>query len=112
MSSKPNSSITIRVQTDENKVPEHIEWSASDAGIADKRAKAMILAMWDATEHNTLRMDLWDKEMDVEEMKFFVHQTILTLADSFERATGEDRMAATMRDFCEYFAEKMEIAPK
>lgn len=110
--SKQPSTIRINVTTDENKVPEHIEWSASDADIQNRRAKAMILAMWDESEKNTLRMDLWDKDMDVEEMKLFVHQTILTLADSFERATGEDRMAATMRDFCDYFAEKMEIQPK
>lgn len=103
------SKITIDVTTDENKVPEHMVWSASDAGIENQRTKAMILAMWDADERNTLRIDLWDKDMEVEEMKRFVHQTILTLADSFERATGEDKMALTMRDFCEYFAEKMEI---
>jgi gliding motility-associated protein GldC len=101
--------ISVTVSTDENNVPEHIQWSASDAGIDSQRAKAMILAMWDEKERNTLRMDLWDKDMEVEEMKFFVHQTILTLADSFERATGEDKMAATMRDFCAYFAEKMKI---
>lgn len=103
------SNIQIDVTTDDNKVPEHMVWSASDAKIANRRTKAMILAMWDADERNTFRIDLWDKEMEVEEMKRFVHQTILTLADSFERATGEDKMALTMRDFCEYFAEKMEI---
>lgn len=112
MSEKNRSQITINVSTDDNKVPEHIEWSASDADIANRRAKAMILAMWDEADKNTLRIDLWDKEMEVEEMKFFVHQTILTLADSFERATGEDKMALTMRDFCEYFAEKMELEQK
>ncbi|MDP4827527.1 MAG: gliding motility protein GldC [Flavobacteriales bacterium] len=103
--------IHIAVNTDENKVPERIVWSASDANISNRRAKAMILAMWDEQDRNTLRMDLWDKEMDVEEMKFFVHQTMLTLADSFEKATGEDRMALSMRDFCEYFAEKMDLRP-
>jgi gliding motility-associated protein GldC len=56
-----------------------------------------------------LRIDLWNKEMEVDEMKRFVHQTILTLADSFEKATGEKKMADTMRDFCEYYAEKLEI---
>lgn len=103
------SKITIDVSTDDNKVPEHMVWSASDANIADRRTKAMILAMWDADERITLRIDLWDKEMEVEEMKRFVHQTLLTLADSFGRATGEDKMALAMRDFCEYFAEKMDI---
>jgi gliding motility-associated protein GldC len=106
------SEIKITVEKDENNVPEKIEWSASDAGIDNRAAKAMILAMWDETDRQTLRMDLWTKEMEVEEMKFFVHQTILTLADSFERATGEDKMAATMRDFCEYYAEKMKLEQK
>jgi len=106
------SNINIEVETDENKVPIHIEWSASDGDVKDRKAKAMMLAMWDTDDRNTFRMDLWDKEMEVEEMKFFVHQTILTMADSFERATGEEKMAATMRDFCEYFAEKMELEKK
>ncbi|MFM1930823.1 MAG: Gliding motility protein GldC [Bacteroidota bacterium] len=106
-----SSEIKITVETDQNNIPEAIQWSASDANINNKRAKAMILAMWDEQDRNTLRMDLWDKDMDVDEMKFFVHQTILTLADSFERATGEDKMALAMRDFCEYFAEKMDLRP-
>jgi gliding motility-associated protein GldC len=50
--------------------------------------------------------------MQVDEMKQFVHQTILTLADSFERATNEKAMADTMRDFCAYYAEKMNIMNK
>ena len=50
-----------------------------------------------------------DKEMKVDEMKQFVHQTMVTLADSFERSTGEDKMAMAMRDFCDYFAEKMNL---
>jgi gliding motility-associated protein GldC len=58
-----------------------------------------------------MRIDLWTKEMQVEEMTFFVHQTLLTLSDSFEKATGDARMAATMRDFCDYYAEKMKINP-
>ncbi|MFN8775552.1 MAG: gliding motility protein GldC [Flavobacteriales bacterium] len=102
------STIRIEVELDENNVPEGIRWKASD-NAAEAAAKAMILSVWDKTERNTLRMDLWTKDMEVDEMKYFVHQTILTLADSFERATGEDRMAATMRDFCEYYAEKLNL---
>jgi hypothetical protein len=49
--------------------------------------------------------------MTVEEMKFFVHQTLLTLSDSFEKSTGDHKMAATMRDFCDYYAEKMNVGP-
>jgi hypothetical protein len=40
-------------------------------------------------------------------MKAFFHQNILTLADTFERATNENKMAAQMRDFAGYFSEHM-----
>ncbi len=100
--------IKIAIELDENNVPEKLSWKASqnDTG-AD--IKAMILSVWDAKEQNSMRIDLWNKEMQVDEMKQFVHQTILTLADSFEKATNEKKMADTMRDFCEYYAEKMNI---
>jgi len=103
-----NSEIQINISLDENNVPEEINWKASDLN-KEAEAKAMILSLWDKKERNTLRIDLWTKDMEVEEMKFFIHQTILTLSDSFERATGDQKMAATMRDFCDYYAEKMNI---
>jgi gliding motility-associated protein GldC len=100
--------IKFEIDLDENNVPEKIMWNAKDNG-KTAEAKAMILSVWDKEERNTLRIDLWNKEMEVDEMKRFIHQTILTLADSFEKATGEKKMADTMRDFCEYYAEKLEI---
>ncbi|MFM1998751.1 MAG: gliding motility protein GldC [Bacteroidota bacterium] len=100
--------IKFEIDLDENNVPEKIVWNAKDNG-KTAEAKAMILSVWDKEERNTLRIDLWNKEMEVDEMKRFIHQTILTLADSFEKATGEKKMADTMRDFCEYYAEKLEI---
>ena len=104
---------TIRfdIELDDNHVPEKIQWTASDQKRSSE-VKAMILSVWDKQEQNTMRIDLWNKEMHVDEMKQFVHQTILTLADSFERATNEKAMADTMRDFCSYYAEKMNIMNK
>lgn len=103
------SEIQFEIDTDENNVPEKIRWQASDH--ADwSECRAMLLAVWDGTSRETLRIDLWNKEMQVDEMKMLVHQTILTLADSFERSTGEREMAMAMRDFCEYFAEKMALS--
>lgn len=102
------SEIHFDIELDDNNIPEKIVWNASDAKKAAE-AKAIILSVWDKEERNTLRIDLWNKEMEVDEMKRFVHQTILTLADSFERATGEKKMADTMRDFCDYYAEKLDI---
>lgn len=102
--------ISITVALDENNIPEKIDWNATDKegeGIAN--CKAMFLSMWDPRKQDTLRLDLWTKEMTKEEMKIFFHQTLVTMADTLENATEEAGMAEDMRDFTSYFAEKMEI---
>ena len=68
---------TIRfdIELDDNHVPEKIQWTASDQKRSSE-VKAMILSVWDKQEQNTMRIDLWNKEMHVDEMKQFVHQTI------------------------------------
>lgn len=100
------SDIKLTVHLDENNVPEKIDWEAQDTG-SKSSSKAMLLSLWDEQEKNTLRIDLWTKEMTVEEMKAFFHQNILTLADTFQRATGEGKMAEQMREFGAYFAKHM-----
>ena len=106
------STINVLIDLDEQKIPQNIKWSASDSTANEtQEARAMMLTLWDPTDKTALRIDLWTKDMQVEEMKFFVHQTLLTLSDSFEKATGDARMSATMRDFCDYYAEKMNINP-
>ena len=105
------SQITINISTNENNIPERINWSAPDGGVSNADSKAMILSFWDANAQTAMRIDLWDKEMTVDEMKKFFHQTLLTMADSFERATGENRICEDMRDFCHHFADKMNILP-
>ena len=107
-----NSKIEINVSTDDNKVPENINWTATDGGVDQQNAKAMLLAMWDEKDQNTLRIDLWTKEMQIDEMKQFFHQTLVTMADTFERVTGESNICEDLRDYCHHFAEKMEILPE
>jgi gliding motility-associated protein GldC len=103
------SEVNITVTLDDNHVPEAIAWSATDTDIKERSSKAMVMAFWDEQEKNTMRMDLWTKDMSIDEMKQFVHQTFVTLTDTFERATSEDQMALAMRDFCDFFAEKMNL---
>ena len=54
---------------------------------------------------------IYGKEMTVDEMKKFFHQTLLTMADSFERATGEKNISEDLKDYCHHFADKMGILP-
>ncbi|MEJ6674135.1 MAG: gliding motility protein GldC [Polaribacter sp.] len=109
MSGKHNSEIKFKIALDENKVPEEISWTAADGGIENEASKAIMISVWDHKKKDTLRMDLWTKDMPVDEMKQFYHQTLVAMADTFERATADEKMGATMRDFCDYFAEKLEL---
>lgn len=104
---RKTSEIIVRVGLDENNVPVELNWKATDVNKDFQKIKALMLSLWDEKEQNALRIDLWNKEMTVDEMKIFFHQTLLTLADTLERSTGEKNMAEDMRDFCFYFAEKM-----
>lgn len=103
------SEIKFFVELDENKVPEKLSWTAQDGGIDAEDSKALMLSIWDHKAKETMRIDLWTKDMPIDEMKIFFHQTLVAMADTFERATTDEKMADTMRDFCDYFAEKLEL---
>ncbi len=102
------SEIKVNIKLDDNRVPEALNWEASDTG--DKgECDAIFMSIWDKKDLNTMRIDLWTKEMQVDAMKQFVFQNLVTLADTFERATSESEMANDIRDFSTYFKEKMEL---
>ena len=69
----------------------------------------MMLALWDQQYQNTLRLDLWTKDMPVDEMKRFFYETLMTMGDSFLKATNETNIVEVLRDYCAHFAEKMEL---
>ena len=68
-----------------------------------------MLSVWDGNTQETLRIDLWTKDMPVDQMKVFFHQTLVSMANTFNKATQDEKMTATMKDFCDYFAEKLEL---
>lgn len=104
-----NSKIQISVDLDENKIPEKILWSASDSGIKNNETKAVFLSIWDAKRKESLRVDLWTKDMPLDEMKIFFHQILTSMSSTYKRATHDEKMSQTMLDFCDYFAEKLEL---
>jgi gliding motility-associated protein GldC len=103
------SNITINVQTDENKVPDAINWNASDS-VADQeqKAKAMMVSFWDGAEKTALRIDLWTKEMMVDEMADFFYQTFMTMADTYGRATNHKEAVTDIKNFAQDFYKKFQ----
>ena len=101
------STITINVQMDEGRVPELITWNASDTTAEHaQKAKAMMLSFWDGSEKTALRIDLWTKDMMMDEMADFFYQTMMTMADSYGRATKQNETVDEMKTFAKNFYSK------
>ncbi|MAU76538.1 MAG: gliding motility protein GldC [Crocinitomicaceae bacterium] len=105
----PDNIIKITVSTDDNHVPTEIVWSADGEDSVERTAKAMSLAMWDETDGRLMNMDLWTKNMSVEEMRHFVCQTMMTLADTFERSTSDKPHAEAVRGFTRELAKRIGV---
>jgi len=101
------STITIDVMTDENRVPDSIAWKATDTSADNaQKAKAMMISFWDGAEKAALRIDLWTKDMMVDEMADFFFQTLMTMADTYGRATKYTEQVEEMKTFARQFYEK------
>lgn len=107
--SNNTSEIKIQIKLDENRVPEKLSWSAEEGGVNLEESKAFMLSVWNSDDKASKCIELWTKDMPVDEMKIFFHQTLMSMTETFQRATGDEKMTATMKDFCDYFAEKLEL---
>ena len=102
--------IKLTIDMDENNVPDSIMWESTDSQTKEALpVKSMMLALWDHNYKNTLRIDLWTKDMPVDDMKRFFYETLQTMGDSFLRATGENNIVEDLRDYCAHFADKMDL---
>ncbi|MCO6498689.1 MAG: gliding motility protein GldC [Chitinophagaceae bacterium] len=101
--------INIKVTLDQDKVPHDIQWSATDSTAQDtQHAKAMLLAFWDDNEKSALRIDLWNKDMTMDEMADFFYQVLVTMGDTFNRATGKAELVNDLKKFANEFHSKYE----
>ena len=105
-----NSTIHISIQLDEKNIPEQIKWKASDApGDTNEEARAMLLALWDGKQRNGISLDLWTKEMTVEEMNHFFFQTLMTMSETLKRATQNGQAANELKEFARKFFEAVQV---
>ena len=103
------STIKIDVELDEHKVPVGIEWAATDSTIdRPQQAKAFMLSLWDGADKVALRIDLWTQKMMVDEMADFYYQTLMTMADTLERATRMTELTDDMKAHAQQFYKKFQ----
>ena len=101
------STIKIDVLLDPNKIPEQISWVASDSATdMAQKAKAICIAFWDGADKTALRIDLWTKDMMMDEMADFYYQMLMTMADTFKRATKQQELSDDLKNFAKEFFDK------
>ncbi|RME90248.1 MAG: gliding motility protein GldC [Candidatus Hydrogenedentota bacterium] len=104
----PTEEINIKVELDDKNVPEKIYWYATSSDMDNyKEARAMSLSFWDPNENNSLILSLWTKEMLVGDMNTHLFETLMTLADNYERATGFHKIAEKLRSHAKDLASEM-----
>lgn len=107
------SKIEFTIELDEQNIPEKILWDADDKpdeGVTE--TKAISIALWDQDQKNTMRIDLWTKEMPVDEMKRFYIDCIGGLAQSALTATGDEYLANEMNALCEKLVKHVQMTSK
>ncbi len=96
------SEINFTIKLDQDNIPENIEWNATDKpGDGPDQTKAIAVSVWDDERKNTLRIDLWSKEMVVEDMKKMAIDTIGGISETIRNATKDEKMASMMHEFCQ-----------
>jgi gliding motility-associated protein GldC len=97
------STISFDITLDENNIPTRIFWQASDTGNQPSSTKAIACSVWDESQQNTLKIDLWTKEMRVDEMEKFYIDTLGGLAQTILNATGDTFLSGELNNLCEQF---------
>ncbi len=103
------SQINLRVELDEENIPEKIYWDATDkSGEGEEETKSFSLSIWDHNNLSTLRIDLWNKEMPIDEMKRFYVDCLGGLAQSVMNSTGDEFMSSAMNRLCDKMVKHLE----
>ena len=103
------SKLTFDLELDDNNVPKKIIMNSSDNQAEDVLLKSLMIAAWDQKTKETLIVPLWTKDMMVNEMFIMYHQTLMSMANTLSKSTGQDKLAGALRDYCKFFAEETKI---
>ena len=100
------SEIKFVVTLDKENIPEKIEWMAEDSLNPDlSDTKSISISLWDEKKKNTLRIDLWTKEMNTDDMKRFYIDCIGGLSQSILNSTGDEFMSKETNKLCDKLIE-------
>lgn len=106
--------IILNIELDDSSIPSTISWQNRDfKGLGkSQEAKAFLLSIFDKNNRETLKIDLWIKDLQVNEMDRLIFNTLKGLAETYKKATKNKELADDLSHFAHYFGEKTEILEK
>ncbi len=104
------SEIKFTVELNEKNIPKKIEWEAMDGGFEGKKeCKSIMISLWDKEEEVTLGIDLWTKEMLIDDMNVHFYQILKKMSDTYLKSTSNNEVAKMIEDFSTQFADKLDL---
>ena len=101
--------INFKIDLDSNNIPEKINWEATDSGNKPNDTKAVMISIWDADQKSSLKIDLWTKDMMVEEMKFFTIQILDSLGDTYMKSTNDEKISNEIKNFAKKIGKMSDV---
>lgn len=99
--SKKQSEIKFKIELDQDNIPDKITWDADHKETPGyTETKSISVSLWDHDKKNTLRIDLWSKEMPVDEMKRFYIDCIGGISQTILSSTGDEFMSNEINTLC------------
>ncbi|MEM7107029.1 MAG: gliding motility protein GldC [Bacteroidota bacterium] len=107
------SEINFTIALDDENIPEAITWEATEKpNDGPSETKAVSISLWDDSQRNTMRIDLWTKEMPVDEMKRFYVDCLGGMAQSLLNSTGDEFMSTEINNLCDKMVEHLKKESK
>src|SRR5580704_12890738 len=101
------SEIRFKIGLNGQNVPLDIKWMATDSKNEELRdCKSIMISIWDLAQQKTLKIDLWTNDMTTDEMHSHFFQTLLSLSESYAKATGNPFALEEMKKFAQQLAKK------
>lgn len=101
------SKIEISIYTDDNNIPEKILWKHNQSKTLN--TKSIIMSIWDEKTKKIFKIDVWTKNMKIEDMKIFFYQIFLCISDTYIKATLDDKIGNEIKKFAIQFAKNVNI---
>jgi len=99
--------IRLIVDLDADNLATRIVWQAADVPGGPSQCHSLLLSLWDAEKKTTAAIDLWTRNMTVDDMNAFFYQVLHKMADTYRRATKNESVAQSISEFAHEFGDRL-----